>query len=351
MQATKLRHDNFLMDNYDVMGKLSGPIMVSFDVTTECMMKCVHCYNNSGMNIYDSKELTNSEILEVAHQIVELNPYTVCICGGEPLCRSNLLNILDVLSSEIKCISMVSNGFLMTDEIAKSLKERNVKQIQISLDGIDYYQHDNFRGVKGAFRKAVEAIEILKDNKFNPIATSFVPNKLNYQTIDKYIDLCVLLGVDLVRIMPFIPSGRGKSIGNKLRLNDCEYFYFLRKMLKKSLEYAEIIEIEWGDPIDHLRRMPHNAYNGLNTYCMEVKSDGDVTVTTYLPIVVGNIKRHTLKDYWKKGYNFIWRNPDVIKHVNKILTIEDFSKFEPAPYTGEKIEFDIIDDLDKKQQD
>ncbi|MDU1347900.1 radical SAM/SPASM domain-containing protein [uncultured Clostridium sp.] len=326
---------------HSVMSKLSGPISVSFDITTKCNLKCVHCYNNSGAE-NNTNELSDEEILDVARQIAELHPLSVCLCGGETLCRKNIVDIAKILGENVGGLSMVSNGFAMTDQKIKELKVNNLQQVQISLDGINKYQHDTFRGVKGSFDRAVNAIKMLKANNISRIATSLVPNKLNYKSIEDYITLCYSLGVNSIRIMPFIPSGRGKTIGRSLILDDREYFQFVRGLLRKAKFYGDKIDVEWGDPLDHMRRMPYNAQHGINTYCMEVKANGDITVTTYLPIVVGNCKKHSLKEYWDGGYNFIWKNEEVLEYINKIQNIYDFDKFEPAPYTGEKIYIDLL---------
>ncbi|MBF0996228.1 MAG: radical SAM protein [Lachnospiraceae bacterium] len=329
-----------LKEKYEVMSKLSGPIAVSFDITNKCNLKCLHCYNNSGSS--QIKELSDSQVIEVGRQIAELHPLSVCLCGGETLCRENILDLMDVLKDEVGAISMVSNGFLITKEKAAELKKRELEQIQISIDGINQYQHDSFRQVKGSFEHAINAVKVLKDAGIKAIATSFVPNKLNYKSINEYIEMCMLLGIDVVRMMPFIPSGRGRTIGESLILSKQEYFLFLRDVQNAITEYGEKIIVEWGDPLDHMRRMPFNAKNGLKSYCMEIKANGDITVTTYLPIVVGNCMRYTLKEYWDGGYNMIWDNKYVLSHLNKIQTVDDFVDFIPRPYEGEKILIDLL---------
>lgn len=69
---------------------LVAPIMVAFDITNKCNLKCVHCFNHSGENIFDD-ELSNEEKLDVVSQILELNPYIVCLCGGETTCCNILI--------------------------------------------------------------------------------------------------------------------------------------------------------------------------------------------------------------------------------------------------------------------
>lgn len=337
----ELAFDKDFKQEYSLLSKLTGPIMISLDLTQKCNLKCVHCFNNSGIST--NEELSDDEILDVAHQIAELHPHNVCLCGGETLCRKNIFDIIDVLKDNVSKISMVSNGYLMNFDTARRLVDAGVSHIQISLDGKDCYQHDTFRGVKGSFDKAISAIKNAKKCGVNRLATSLVPNKLNHKTIDEYIDLCYELGVTDVRMMPFLPSGRGKTIGRNLLLNSVEYYYFLEKVNRKKHKYVERMNIEWGDPLDHMRRMPHNANCGFKSYCMEIKSNGDITVTTYLPIVVGNCKKHTLKSYWDSGYDLIWSNKSIVKYIEQIQCIYDLEEFKPAPYSGEKILLDIFD--------
>ena len=327
-------------EKFSVMGKLTGPVAIAFDITTKCNLKCVHCYNNSGKSNED--EFTDEEVIAVAKQIVEIKPLSVCLCGGETLCRNNIIEILKILKDSIPTISMVSNGYIMTDSMIKDLKENGIEQIQISLDGADKYQHDSFRGVKGSFDKAVNALKLCKENNIYRVATSFVPNKLNYKSFEKYVELCSQIGVNSVRVMPFIPSGRGKSIGRSLMLDDNEYFEFIRCLLRMTKKYCKKLSVEWGDPLDHMRRMPYNAEHGIKAYSLDIKANGDIMPTTYLPIVIGNCKKHTLKEYWDSGYDFIWKNKEFTSQINRIKNIYDFDTFTPTPYSGEKIYINIL---------
>lgn len=304
---------------------LAAPVMVAFDITNKCNFRCLHCFNHSGENIFQD-ELTNDQKLAVAKQIVELNPYLVCLCGGETTCCEVLSNILRILKDTVPTINIVSNGYLMTEKLALELKNSGVSAVQISLDGINAEQHDTFRGHKGAFEHAVNAIRILHDCGIN-VLTSLVPNKLNYKDAYSYFKLCHSLHVRGARSMPYLPMGRGGDIGSKLILNDEEYYIFIQQLIQAKKDFPEM-NVEWGDPIDHTYRMPENARNGCNSYSMDVRSNGDICVSAYFPIIVGNCKRHTLKEYWEHGYSNIWQDQNIVKMMNEISNITDFAKIK-----------------------
>lgn len=314
---------NEVLQNLSINTSLSAPIMVAFDITNRCNMKCVHCFNHSGEN--DVEVITHEQRLNIINQITELNPYLVCLCGGETTCCNELYEIIHNLSAKIPTVNMVSNGYLIDEDCVKRLKEANITNVQISLDGVNAMQHDTFRGKYGAFDKAVNAIKLLKQANI-PVLTSFVPNKLNFKDTYNYYKLCSELGVNSARSMPYLPMGRGESIGDSLILSSEEYFVF-KRYLNKAIKDFPNMNIEWGDPIDHMYRQPENANLGMDTYCMEIKSNGDLGVSAYFPIYVGNCLKHSLKEYWDAGYNKIWTNKKIQSKMQEIENIEDFRKF------------------------
>lgn len=328
-------------NDYYLMCNLSGPIMVSLDITEKCNFKCAHCYNNSGLDKNARTELSHDEMMTVIDQIVELKPFNVCLCGGETLLREDILDLIAYLSSRKIAVSIVTNGYLIGDAMANNLVRAGVQQVQISLDGCNSFQHDNFRGQDGAFVNAVNAINNLRTHGVPHLVTSFVPNLLNYQSVSDYINLCKDLGVNVVRMMPLIPSGRGKTLGKKLILDDFQYHTFQKELIQAKFQYGSEIIIEWGDPVDHMRRMPNNAKLGISTYSFDIKVNGDIKPTAYLPIVAGNVFKDTARNYWEKGYKFIWKNKRLLSEVNKIATICDFETYEPDPNGNEIIYLNI----------
>lgn len=318
----------------------SGPKFFSLDVTGACNFKCLHCYNDSGKKLED--ELTDEEIIDVARQIAEFQPESVCLCGGETMLRSNLLDIIRILSEKVPAVNMVSNGSLFNEEKLIAIKEAGLSTLQISLDGLNSMQHDTFRGVVGAFDKAVESIKIAKKVGLG-LYISFVPNKLNHETLIEYLDFCYRLGVDSVRIMPLIPMGRGSRI-DSLLLSTEEYCTLQLKILnyKEKLKGTSQM-LEWGDPLDHYMRLPNNTINGYKSLTYEVKANGNITVSTYLPLVVGNVRKHSLREYWENGYADIWENPQVLDYIGRIKNIYDINNMEPKPYTGEYYYVNIME--------
>lgn len=319
----------------------SSPQIISFDVTGSCNYKCLHCYNDCGKKL--TNELTNEEVIDIALQIRDMKPFSVCLCGGEPTLRSNYIDVIKILAETAGNVNMVSNGSFIDYQVACELKAAGLKTLQISLDGYCSMQHDTLRSVKGAFDKALNAIRGSVEAGLN-VATSCTPSKLNYKTIKQYIALCEDLGVNSARFMPLIPMGRGSRI-DFLLLSPLEYMELQMDILSAQREQKKNTSsfyVEWGDPLDHYTRMPTNAKLGMCSYTMEIKANGNLTVSTYLPIVIGNVRKHSLQEYWDAGAKHIWSNKKVTDYISRIENIYDINQLEPRPYTGDYYYIDII---------
>lgn len=334
------QHEVFIdLNHYRLM---NGPIMVSFDITQRCNLRCVHCFNNSGDQA-PNEDMTRQERLAIARQVADMHPFNVCMCGGECLCSPELFDIMDILRPHVGKLSMVSNGMLLNEQMACRLAEHGLDLAQISIDGANAWQHDSFRGVMGSFERATAAVRNLKAAGISTVDVSMVPNQLNYRSLREYAALCHGLGVNQIRLMPFLPSGRGRSVGRSLMLDDGQYFEFCRTLEKLAQEYNGRLMFQWGDPIDHMRRMPRNASFGLRTYAMEIKANADLTLSTYLPVLVGSCKRHTLREYWDGGFKHLWAHEHLTRYTDQIRNIYDLETFEPAPYSGETVLHDLLE--------
>ncbi|WP_027431836.1 radical SAM protein [Lachnospira multipara] len=308
---------------------IKGPEFFMFDVTSACNYRCVHCYNNSGQTMSD--ELTDDEVENIAKEISLFKPDSVCLCGGEPTLRNNLLDIIKTLSPSVGSVNMVSNGSKITYEFANELKAAGLNMLQISLDGANSFQHDNFRRCNGAFEKAVNAIKISKDVGFDTLV-SFSVNEMNYLYLEEYLELLCTLKVEKVRFMPMIPMGRACNINNIL-LDSNQYAYFRNNINTfKNKCLSRGLDIEWGDPLDQFYRLPNNKNIGLKAPQFVIRANGDVAISPYLPYIVGNLRDNNLHYYWENGYSDIWYNKDFNTLIENMSDVNEINRFQGDDY-------------------
>ena len=65
--------------------RLSAPLFVSWQLTRDCDLACLHCCTESAPGKKLDDELDAREALRVADDIVRSGVPYVMLCGGEPL--------------------------------------------------------------------------------------------------------------------------------------------------------------------------------------------------------------------------------------------------------------------------
>lgn len=331
---------------YEVSDMIKRPSFITFDITYNCNLRCLHCYNYSGECNKGRNEMSDQEFLNVCKQIIELSPQNVCLCGGEPLLKYDLLcKIAKRLSGGNILVSMVTNGLLMTEDIAIGLKKSGIKFVQISLDGVNSTTHDWLRNKKGVYDAAITAMKHLKKQNLS-FAISCCPSKKNINEIESLIDLVHHLGAKEFRMQPLMVIGRAKQI-KEFELSYIEYKKIIDifTKCKKDPKYKDI-DLEWGDPTEHLSMDYINKMDVCSSFGIDPY--GNIYLSPYLPIRYGNLLRHSLMQYWNSGLIGAWKlqiNRDLSNLVisTEDLDINQTNSYLPETYLEEPIHFDLMD--------
>lgn len=156
---------NILKSNFNLQ---KYPYRLTFILTYKCNLKCQMC------NIWQKNgesELNLSEIESFFKKFSDFN--WINISGGEIFLREDILEIIDVFTSKCKNLYLLdfpTNGFL-TERIVNSVKKilnlQNIPPrifITVSLDGPEL-MHDEIRGVKGSWSRAIETFNRLRQIK------------------------------------------------------------------------------------------------------------------------------------------------------------------------------------------
>jgi len=138
--------------------------------------------------------------------------------------------IMEYARKKFIAVSLVTNGILMTEEIARKLDVLHLDTITVSIDGLEK-NHDYIRGA-GTFKKTVGGIKILRKYCHTAkLAIRVTVNKLNIDECEKLIKMAEELRLDLIRLTPILLLGRAKK-NRELLLSQDQYISFLNEVKK-----------------------------------------------------------------------------------------------------------------------
>ncbi|MFA4915558.1 MAG: 12,18-didecarboxysiroheme deacetylase [Syntrophales bacterium] len=184
------------------------PVVV-WNMTRRCNLKCIHCYSNS-QNISYSDELTTAEGKRLLSNLAAFGCPVILLSGGEPLMREDLPELARFAVDQGMRAVVSTNGTLITREKAEIFREIGLSYVGVSLDGVEE-THDRFRGVKGAFEKAMKGMRICRDAGIK-VGVRFTMNKRNMVDIPAIFDLLEEEDVPRACFYHLVYAGRGSKL-------------------------------------------------------------------------------------------------------------------------------------------
>jgi len=178
---------------YDRYGRPVRGARISLNSSSYCNFNCVFCHRE-GIHGNGRELMTPSEIGRIVRILNRFGVQYVKLTGGEPLLRSDILDILDeIKSAGIKEISMTTNGTRLA-ELAYDLKRHGLNRVNVSIHSMDRWRYFLLTGVD-ALDYTLEAIEAAVDAGLRPVKLNMVVLRgVNEDDLGKLIEYSRELG-------------------------------------------------------------------------------------------------------------------------------------------------------------
>ncbi len=310
------------------------PVVV-WNMTRRCNLRCVHCYARSEDVSYDN-ELTHEQSLKMIDELAEFGVPVILFSGGEPLVHPRLAEYAEYAVKKGMRAVVSTNGTLITAEKAKVLKEIGLSYVGISLDGLEE-THDKFRGLKGAFKKAMQGIKNCQEAGIK-VGLRFTINKRNVHEIPGIFDLLEKLEIPRACFYHLVYSGRGSDIA-KEDLNHQETRDTLDLIMERTRDlhdrnkpkeiltvdnhadgpylYMKLLEEDPERAAEVLELLQMNEGNNSGRGFGCISWDGEVHPDQFWrEKSLGNIKDSSFSDIWTDTTNeFLMKMKDKKNHV------------------------------------
>ncbi len=277
--------------------------LIDFAYSFECNFRCPHCCAEAFG--YSNKHMSFEGIKLVADQADEMGIFVINLIGGEPLVW-DLSKIIDAIDSSRFHISITTNGWLLTPEVANQLAELGVDKVGVSIDSGLREEHDNFRCKEGSFNRAVGGVQNSIAAGIRTLISVVVTHQSLYtKGFHALLNLSKELNVGLDIQCATVSGGWRGRLDVLIDEKDAEYLEKLRD------EYPLLRRDVWSTP---------GSEGGCPaiTRSVYIIPSGDVLPCLFIHVSLGNVLKEPLKYIIDRG-----------------LKIREFSEFTKLCLAGE----------------
>lgn len=287
-------------------GMLSAPLRVHLQITNQCLMRCRHCSQDTRDPL--PNELSLEEIKRLLDEMADMGTCQVTLAGGEPFLRPDLLQIVRHARGRGLSVSLSTTGTSVNRVLAKKIAELGLKSVRVSFDGAAEKSYDYYRGVKGAYRKAMRGLKTLRELfPKTPIVLHTTLMRPNTSELLALARLVQKLGLNTWSLDFLKPVGLGaEQRGLWLASNEGEdVVRRLGKIVESFDVPLKMAHFPYKGPNPSGSTVFGYRCQGANLFTF-ISANGSVAPCSFTcrPFPAGNIRRKTLHEIWSDSEMF-----------------------------------------------
>lgn len=131
------------------------------EVTEQCNLKCIHCYDESC--IQNSSRMTLENFKYVIDELISMNIKKVQLIGGEPLILGQQLKeMVEYCYGRMTFTEVFTNATFLTKELCQFFALKKV-HVAVSVYSYEEQMHDKVTQTNGSYEQTIKGIELLKE--------------------------------------------------------------------------------------------------------------------------------------------------------------------------------------------
>ena len=288
--------------------------LLFWETTVGCNLRCAHCRAVAEPGRAPD-EMDTKQAMAFVDDVASFADPIMILSGGEPLYRPDILDIAAHASGKGLRVALATNGTLVDAPKAHGIKQSGIERLSISIDGPQGANHDQFRGVTGAFDAALDGARYLRKEgvgvQFNTTVTQH-----NIDSLPEIVALAEREGCVALHLFLLVPVGCGLEVAETEQISPDEYEHVLNWFYRVSREtemelratcaphYYRIIRErakEEGRRVtpktDGMAAMTKGCLAGSSVCFVSYK--GDVYPCGYFPVSAGNVRETSLRNIWE----------------------------------------------------
>jgi MoaA/NifB/PqqE/SkfB family radical SAM enzyme len=286
--------------------QLGAPLFVSWQLTRDCDLCCLHCCTESAPGKKLADELDAGEAIRIADEIVQTAVPYVMLCGGEPLVVRHFFELAERLGHAGVQLKIETNGQRFDARVAERLARLPIRSVQVSLDGDTQETYERQRP-GASLAKAHAACRAARAAGL-PLEVTFAPTRINIHEAPLVIERARSLGAFRFNSGRLMRIGTAVRVWSRLEPTEAQYDAFRDVLFRKGLLHRGALE---------LCHVPFDIEEGLRMSLatppatLLVLPNGWVKVAAALPHICADLRKDSLVHAWE-AYRSAWRSDTVI---------------------------------------
>ena len=284
----------------------SPPRWLLAELTYACPLQCPYCSNPLNY-AHINDELSTEDWKRVLKQSREMGAVQLGFSGGEPLLRSDLIELVQYAHQLGYYSNLITSGYSMDETKIIALKKAGLDHIQISLQASSQELNDYIAGTE-SFEQKKTVAKLVKKHGY-PMVLCVVLHRANIHQMKDILEMAIELEADFVELANtqyygWAHHNRDQLMPTQQQLNDAELIANQYQASQKAK-----MKIYYVVP-DYYEGRPKACMNGWGTTFLTIAPDGlalPCHSARQLPnFDCPNVKDHSVHNIWNesKAFNY-----------------------------------------------
>ncbi len=291
------------------------------EITNKCPFNCLFCSSNS--NTHKDLFFEKNLLFDIISDAKEIGIEIIQLSGGEPFLHPNIEEFIDFIIQKNLFLEIYTCGNIykkncylpIPNEILKKYKNNPNLTLRFNFQTIDENTFNILTRNPFGLKNLINTIQKCVNYKIRS-EIHIIPLKYNLEQLDKTIEFLLYnLKIQHIKILRFIPHGRGKRYYNSLKVDNEVITEYLSKIIRKyKSSYVEIgtafstlsnscidcqaAKTKFMISVD-LKCLPCTAFKNQNSYYIQINNQNSLKsiiqsnlLENYLNKFIDNLNCH-----------------------------------------------------------
>jgi len=298
------------------------PLVVHFDLTYRCNLRCVHCYLTGGKK---QSECSSAEIKNILEQLAKAGALYLTLSGGEIFLRKDLPEIVREARKLHFAVRLLTSGTLIDDEMIDEIAEWHPEMIAFSVYDLDPSIHDSITKKQGSLTKTLNAISALRERNV-PIKISSVLMQSNIGGYRQLYSFAKKIGAQFQVDYRITPKTDGSQTPLQYHITEQE-----AKQVLDDPVFSREYETVDSDPAQGYSGVFDEIPCGAGHMSCYISPYGMITPCVQVPIECGNLREKKFSEIWSNSLELKAFRSIRFSDMPKCARCELFAYCRPCP--------------------